>query len=85
MVVEHLPFLFNSSNRIQSKGFVSNAHCGRPGDAWLKFIFSVLMNNMKLNIFEGTKKMFHEPAGFYPNICLGIFLGALRAQRAEED
>ena len=39
------------------------------------------MNAMALNIFVGTKKMcmFHEPAGFWPNIFVHIFLGALKS------
>ena len=36
---------------------------------------------MDLKILVGTKKMcmFHEPAGFWPNIFLHIFLGALKS------
>ena len=40
-----------------------------------KFIFSAHMNAMELPLLVGTKEMcmFHEPAGFWPNIFLNIF------------
>ena len=39
------------------------------------------MNAMELPLLVGTKEMcmFHEPAGFWPNIFLNIFLGALKS------
>ena len=35
------------------------------------------MNAMDLKMFVGTEKMcmFHEPAGFWPNIFVHVFLG----------
>ena len=38
------------------------------------------MNGMEPKILVGTKKMCmsHEPAGFWPNIFLNIFLGGLK-------
>jgi hypothetical protein len=49
------------------------AHCGGhspSGKFWLELIFSAHMNATDLKILVGTKKMcmFHEPAGFWPNI-----------------
>jgi hypothetical protein len=53
---------------------LGSAHCTlahSPSDEfWLELIFFAHMNTRTLTHFVGTKKMcmFHEPAGFWPNI-----------------